>query len=70
MARAHDLLDCHLHIVETRALLAHTRLSRCLGDLGEVEEDLMGWEVTLGRGGGVLLDEVKKMHREVDASLH
>lgn len=66
--RSRELVACHLRLVEARAQLENARVARCLYDLGEAAEDLLGWGATLRAGGAVTVEQVKKLHDELAES--
>jgi hypothetical protein len=65
LGRAADLADCRLRLVETRALIEHSRLARCVADLEEADEDMRAWQAKLKSGGVVGLEEVTHTHEEI-----
>ncbi len=56
---------CRFRLLETRSLLEHGELARCLDDVGEAQEDLLGWEAMLRNGGQLDTARVVKLRNEL-----
>ena len=69
MTRTQELTACHLRLVEMRTQLQHAELAKCIGDMDEADEDLMGFLAKLKSGGAVTPEEITKLHDEVSHSM-
>ena len=45
MVRQENVLSCRMRLESTRTRLQQGRLARCVHDLSEADEDIMGWSV-------------------------
>jgi hypothetical protein len=60
------LRTCRLRLLETRSQLEHNELARCIGDMAEVDEDLMVFESQVRAGKPVPLPAVQKLRSEIN----
>ncbi len=64
-ARIGELRECRLRILQTRGDLEHGVLAKCLGDMAEMDEDLMVWQSRVKAAQQITLGDIEKMRSEI-----
>jgi hypothetical protein len=66
LVRVSELRECRFKLLDTRSTLEHGGLAKCYNDLGEADEDLMGWSSRLKAGGAAPTYEmIEHLRKEI-----
>lgn len=66
LVRVSELRECRYKLLDTRSTLEHGGLAKCYNDLGEADEDLMGWSGRLKAGGAApTVEMIEHLRKEL-----